>query len=359
MIASAHDNARAVAFLESQGDFKVLQRMPAVPSGKLVPGDGLVKVVILDTETTGVSPWDDKVIEIGAISRLVDIKTGCWVGDAEVRSWLEDPGFPLEPYTVALTGLTDADLKGQAFSEVEIAEFLSGAALVIAHSASFDRPFFEQRFPALNDFPWGCSLTQVNWNEAGAGSSKLEFLAFKLGRFYEAHRALPDCQALSYVLEHFKLPSGATALQHLVARSAIRQAQGRDPRVHAGDVLWESEICEAVRVSSILEQRLMDMREIGGARLTDSVNDRVRRMLDQLKADGYLVESNVSMRGFTLTGKVDYIYQLIGYIAANTPHLSDEDVVDAIDDETRQARIEDAAQTESAGDGSSERASGE
>lgn len=139
----------------------------------------------------------------------------------------------------------------------------------------------------------------------------------------------------------------------------IRQAQGRDPRVHAGDVIWESEICEAVRVSSILEQRLMDMREIGGARLTDSVNDRVRRMLDQLKADGYLVESNVSMRGFTLTGKVDYIYQLIGYIAANTPHLSDEDVVDAIDDETRQARIEDAVQTESAGDGSSGGVSGE
>lgn len=249
MKASDQDNARAVTFLESQGDFRVLRRVPDLPIGQLVPREGLAKVVILDTETTGLSYRDDKLIEIGAIARYLDTRTGCWVGDAEMRSWLEDPGFPLEPYTVALTGLTDGDLKGRRFDEAEIAGFLRGAALVIAHSAGFDRPFFEQRFPALNDFAWGCSLSQINWNEAGAGSRKLEFLAYKLGRFYDAHRALPDCQALSYVLEHFKLPSGQTALQRLVScadtQSVRIQANGaafeKKDALKAAGYHWDGE----------------------------------------------------------------------------------------------------------------------
>jgi len=222
---SPEDIKHAIAFLEQGGDCKVLRRLPDVPAGPLVPRDGLAKVVVLDTETTGLSPWDDKVIEVGAIARYVDVATGKFVGNAEVRSWLEDPGFPLEPHTVALTGLTDEDLQGKEFDEAEIAEFMEGASLVIAHSAAHDRPFFEQRFPALNDFAWGCSLSQINWMQAGAGSSKLEFLAFKLGTFYEAHRALPDCQALAYVLEHFNLPSGQAALQHLIARSLTKSVR--------------------------------------------------------------------------------------------------------------------------------------
>jgi DNA polymerase-3 subunit epsilon len=219
------DIERAIAFLEQVGDCKVLRRLPDVPTGPLLAREGLVKVVILDTETTGLSYLDDKLIEIGAIARYVDLKTGTFVGPADVRSWLEDPGFPLEPYTVALTGLTDADLQGQCFDETEITEFLRGTDLVIAHNASFDRPFFEHRFPDLNDLAWACSLNQINWNEAGAGSSKLEFLAFKLGRFYEAHRALPDCKALAYVAEHFQLPSGQTALQHLLDRAGLKSVR--------------------------------------------------------------------------------------------------------------------------------------
>ncbi|MFN3731977.1 condensin complex protein MksE [Comamonas testosteroni] len=126
---------------------------------------------------------------------------------------------------------------------------------------------------------------------------------------------------------------------------ALRQAQGRDPRVHAGDMVWESEISEAVRNSSLLEQRIMEMRDISGLRPTDSVNDRVRRMLEHLRAEGYLVESNPTNRGYQLTGKVDYLYQLIAFIAANTPQLSEDDVSDQVDTQARQTSIEDGANT--------------
>jgi len=115
----------------------------------------------------------------------------------------------------------------------------------------------------------------------------------------------------------------------------LRQAQGRHPQIHAGDMLWESEISEAVRGSALLERRLLEMREIGGARVTDSAIDRVRRMLAQLQNDGYLVETNPTNKGYRVTGKIDYLYQLIGFIAENTTHLSDDAVTDQLGAQSR------------------------
>ena len=115
----------------------------------------------------------------------------------------------------------------------------------------------------------------------------------------------------------------------------LRQSQGRSPHIHAGDMLWESEISEAVRASPLLERRLLDMREIGGARVSDSAIDRVRRMLAHLQNEGYIVETNPTSKGYQVTGKIDYLYQLIGFIADNTAQLSDDDVVDRIDTQAR------------------------
>lgn len=115
----------------------------------------------------------------------------------------------------------------------------------------------------------------------------------------------------------------------------LRQAQGRNPQIHAGDMIWESEISEAVRASPLLERRLMDMREMSGARPADSAIDRVRRMLIILQNDGYVVETNPTNKGYRVTGKIDFLYQLIGFISENTAHLSDDEVVDQIDPQIR------------------------
>jgi len=115
----------------------------------------------------------------------------------------------------------------------------------------------------------------------------------------------------------------------------LRQAQSRNPQVHAGDMVWESEICEAVRGSALLERRLSDLKELRGALVIDSTNDRVRRMLQQLAHDGYLVETNPVNKGYQVTGKVNYLYQLLAFIGEHTPHLSDEGFVDQIDPQAR------------------------
>lgn len=123
----------------------------------------------------------------------------------------------------------------------------------------------------------------------------------------------------------------------------LRQAQGRNPHMHMGDMIWESEISEAVRNLSILEQRIMDMRDISGVRPTDSVNDRVRRMLDHLQSEGYLLETNPANKGYQITGKIDYLYQLISFISENTKFLKDDAVVDQIDHAGKQTRIDETA----------------
>jgi hypothetical protein len=117
----------------------------------------------------------------------------------------------------------------------------------------------------------------------------------------------------------------------------LRQAQGRNPQIHAGDTVWLTEVSEKIRNSSMLERRLSDMRELTDARIAESgaTVHRVQNMFNRLVNEGYLVETNTTSKGYTFTGKVDYLYQLIAFIAENTQHLSDDEVVDQIDPQIR------------------------
>lgn len=117
----------------------------------------------------------------------------------------------------------------------------------------------------------------------------------------------------------------------------LREAQGSNPQLHAGDVVWLTEISEAVRNSSALERRLADMRELADGRVTDggATVYRVQKMFKILEDDGYLQQTNEVSKGYTFTGKVDYLLQLIAFINENTPHISDDQVVDQIDPQAR------------------------
>ncbi|WP_178385385.1 hypothetical protein, partial [Pseudomonas aeruginosa] len=153
------------------------------------------------------------------------------------------------------------------------------------------------------------------------------------GAFFMAH-AVATTEMRTQLREELKSVRGK--LEPVVAiLESIRQAQGRDPQIHSGDMLWESELSEVIRQSSTLERRVMEMRDIHGARVGESTNERVRRMLVQLEAEGYVMETNPTTKGYKVTGKIDYLYQLIEFIASNTPHLSDDDVVDEVVEQLR------------------------
>jgi DNA polymerase-3 subunit epsilon len=186
--------------LSAHPDFKVKRRL--VPILDFGPGSGAPtkRVLILDTETTGLDWRAENIIELAMLSVAVDLQTGQPVGVVEVYEDFEDPGRPIPAEIVKLTGITTQDVKGQKLNEAKIIDMVQRADLIVAHNASFDRPFVENRLEVFEHKAWACSFAGINWKAQGLGSAKLEFLCSELGWFYDAHRAQVDCHALLRVL---------------------------------------------------------------------------------------------------------------------------------------------------------------
>ena len=202
--------------LEAQGDFRVLRRLKPALQWPGTPSGTITRVVVLDTETTGLDQSKEKIIELAMLRVDIDNASGLPVGEVRVYDGLEDPGRMIPHEVVALTGIHDADVQGQRLDESRVAELLTGADLVIAHNAGFDRPFVEQRFAQFAELNWACSFADMDWKAQGFGSAKLESLAQAKGWFYDAHRAEMDCHALLAVLAQRLSDDGPTGLSHLL-----------------------------------------------------------------------------------------------------------------------------------------------
>jgi DNA polymerase-3 subunit epsilon len=236
--------------LDSHPDFRVLRRL-VPPLMFPAPARGqTLRVLLLDTETTGLSAARDKVIELALLAFDLDLATGEPAGLLEVYDGLEDPGVPLSPEVQQLTGITNDMLRGQRLDEARIAQLLAGAQLVIAHNAAFDRPFVEARLPVFAELDWACSFAEIDWKGQGRDSAKLSALAMQLGWFYDAHRAEMDCHALLAVLRP-PLPLGErNGLMHLVeaARRPSFRLQATGAPFEAKDLLkarnyrWDSNL---------------------------------------------------------------------------------------------------------------------
>jgi DNA polymerase-3 subunit epsilon len=97
-----------------------------------------VEFVVLDLETTGGSPANDRITEVGAVKVRGGEVTGTF-------HTLVNPEVAIPPMISALTGITDGMVADQEPIEVVLPcllEFLGGAVLV-AHNASFDRRFLQ------------------------------------------------------------------------------------------------------------------------------------------------------------------------------------------------------------------------
>jgi DNA polymerase-3 subunit epsilon len=212
--------------LEQHPDYKVLRRLiPRHEFHPTVPGQILQRGVVLDTETTGLSVDVDQVIELGMIVFEFDPVLGVIHRVVDVFDELEDPQRPIPPETIAVHHITDDMVRGKIIDDVKVNAILKSASVVIAHNASFDRPFVEKRWPAFQDKQWACSIRDIDWKSEGISSAKLEFLLQTQGIFYEAHRAETDCWALLELLSAVLPQSQQPALLTLL--ESLNQAQVR------------------------------------------------------------------------------------------------------------------------------------
>lgn len=196
--------------------YRVLRKFdPEVLQPTAVPEDAGIAVV-LDTETTG-REESDKIIEIGLVVFAYDKASGKVFGVVDTYNSLEDPGMPIPPEATKVNGITDDMVVGQRIDDERVQALVEMADFVIAHNAGFDRPYCERRFPFFKAKAWACSLHQMDWAAAGISSAKLEYIAYRMGFFYDAHRAENDCLALLHALNQpLEELEGHTAMRFII-----------------------------------------------------------------------------------------------------------------------------------------------
>jgi DNA polymerase III subunit epsilon len=200
---TAHDEHEALArTLESTGHYRILRKLE--PRRRWHdPADAEVRrALVVDVETTGLDQDRDVIIQFSGIGFSYDPHSGRIFEVDEPLTGYEDPGRPIPAFVTRLTGITDADVAGQRLDEAAIGALAESAGLVIAHNASFDRPFLEARMPAVfGAKPWACSVEEIPWDARGFPSRRLEYLLYQRHRlFFDAHSAEADCQALVHAL---------------------------------------------------------------------------------------------------------------------------------------------------------------
>jgi len=188
----------SISVINSSNKYKVLKRVPE-EFKKKEPKGRVFKTAFIDLETTGLDPRNDEIIEVGVLITSFTNEDG-FINIDFTNNQLQQPNNPIDAEITKITGITNEDVKGKVINWHLLRDQLSSADLVICHNAYFDRNFLELQTPdffksLIESKPFGCSSNGVNWKEFGYEGAKLEYLNFKMGYFYEGHRALIDCYA--------------------------------------------------------------------------------------------------------------------------------------------------------------------
>ena len=200
-----------------------------------------VEFVVLDLETTGGSPANDRITEVGAVK----IRGGEVLGTFHT---LVNPEVSIPPLISALTGITNGMVADAEPIEVVLPcllEFLGGAVLV-AHNASFDRRFIQanlerhgyQRIP--NRVVCTARLARKLLPRDEVPNVRLATLAAYLGATVApCHRALTDAKATVDVFHSLLERAGSygvLALEDLIEFPSAR-AGASFKKVHLADRL--------------------------------------------------------------------------------------------------------------------------
>ena len=198
------------AFKEANEDFKVILGIEAYmvddeqdlitnPKNKMIEDE---IYVVFDIETTGFDPFNDKIIEIGAVKMR---------GKEIIGEFSEfvNPEIPIPPKITKLTTITDEMVANAEKIETVLPKFLEFCAntTVVAHNAKFDVGFIKQKTidqgleysPSVIDtLPLARTLLP-ELNKYGL-ASLVDYFEITLETH---HRAVDDAKATAEVFQKF------------------------------------------------------------------------------------------------------------------------------------------------------------
>lgn len=149
------------------------------------------RLLILDTETTGLDPSTDRAVEVAVILYSVEHATVL----SAFSTLIEGDGNAAEAINrIPAAALCSAGLLALPWLTVQA--MAGHADAIVAHNAEFDRGFVPVE---LRDaLPWVCSKGDIAWPKQTRPEPSLVALALEhdLGVAY-AHRAMADCDLIA------------------------------------------------------------------------------------------------------------------------------------------------------------------
>ena len=157
--------------------------------------------VVVDLETTGLSPGSSSICEIGAVRvRGLELE--------ERFETLVNPRRPLPAAIAALTGIDPSDLRGAPPVELAVRRFLefAGDAVLVAHNARFDIGFLDREVERLTGRRIAAPVVDTVWLARRVLADRVQRVGLaSLAHFFgtstrPCHRALADAEATAEIL---------------------------------------------------------------------------------------------------------------------------------------------------------------
>ena len=161
-----------------------------------------MRVRVIDTETTGMDPAEDRLVEIGSIDVVIEEGKDPHVDLGSAKETLVNPEREIPPEASAVHHIIDADV-AMAPKSADAIERFKGADVYIAHNAKFDRAFLP------DDWVWACSFKAAVriWPDAPGHSNQVLRYWFAIHDLPgiqrgtgQTHRALYDARVTAEIV---------------------------------------------------------------------------------------------------------------------------------------------------------------
>ncbi len=282
-----------------------------------------LEAVALDTETTGLDPGKDRVLQVGAVAL-----TGCAVDAGEAFDRLVDPDMPIPPSSTAIHGISDEDVRSAAKAD-EVLPALArwiGSRVVIGYAIGFDLAMLkaehDRRALAWRPYRSLCVRQLAALFAPGPADPSLDAIAKWLGvGIDDRHSALGDASAAAAIFAALvpRLAEKGIATLAQAERACLALTPQMDEEARAG---WHPVIA-AERVRSA---------DLTAFARVDSFPFR-HRVEDIMSAPPALVEPGMRLRDalrHLTERKISSVFVSSG-AGAGTGILTERDIARAID----------------------------